>query len=73
MWKRSVMAWMCAITLAAQLPKYGVGRPATAEQIRSLGASVAPDGSGLPEGSGTVAAGREVFAALCANCRAIGL
>jgi cytochrome c len=57
-----------AATLAAQSPKYGVGRPPTAEQILSLGASIAPDGSGLPEGSGTVAAGREVYAARCSNC-----
>jgi S-disulfanyl-L-cysteine oxidoreductase SoxD len=57
-----------AAILAAQSAKYGVGQPPTAEQIRGLGASIAPDGGGLPEGSGTVAAGREVFAAKCANC-----
>ena len=68
MWKLSVMALASVATLAAQSPKYGVGRPPTAEQILNLGASVAPDGGGLPEGSGTVAAGREVFAARCASC-----
>jgi len=68
MWKLSVMALACAGAMVAQSPKYGVGQPATAEQIRNLGASVAPDGTGLPEGSGTVAAGREVFAARCAKC-----
>jgi mono/diheme cytochrome c family protein len=62
------MALLAAATMAAQAPKYGVGQPATEEQIRNLGASVAPDGSGLPEGSGTAAAGREVFMARCANC-----
>src|SRR5207344_2795780 len=63
--------WMtlaAAVTLLAQSPKYGVGRPATPEEIRGLGTAIAPDGSGLPEGSGTVAAGREVFAAKCARC-----
>ena len=55
-------------TLAAQSPKYGVGRPATPEEIRDLGSAIAPDGTGLPEGSGTVAAGREVFADRCARC-----
>ena len=54
--------------LAAQSPKFGVGRPATPEEIRALGAAIAPDGGGLPDGSGTVAAGREVFAAQCARC-----
>src|SRR2546426_7896980 len=62
MWKLSVMVWAGAATLAAQSPKYGVGQPPTAEQILNLGASIAPDGGGLPEGSGTVAAGRGGFA-----------
>jgi cytochrome c len=53
---------------AAQSPKYGVGRPPTADELRGLSAAIAPDGTGLPEGSGTPTAGREVFAALCARC-----
>ena len=57
-----------AVPLAAQSPTFGVGRPATPEEIRNLGAAIAPDGGGLPEGSGTVAAGREVFAAHCSRC-----
>ncbi|HTD44393.1 MAG TPA: hypothetical protein VK687_09445, partial [Bryobacteraceae bacterium] len=61
-------AWLGPGRLAAQSPKYGVGRPATPEQIRDLGVAIAPDGSGLPEGSGTVAAGREIFAARCSKC-----
>lgn len=71
MWKLSAVALVGAALLAAQPSKYGVGQPATAEQIRNLGASVAPDGSGLPEGSGTVAAGREVYAARCAGCHGV--
>jgi cytochrome c len=62
------LVWVGAVTLAAQSPASGVGRPATAEEIRNLGAAIAPDGGGLPDGSGTVAAGREVFAARCARC-----
>ena len=57
-----------AAALAAQSPKYGVGRPATEEQIRGLGTAIAPDGTGLPDGSGTAAAGREIFAARCSKC-----
>jgi S-disulfanyl-L-cysteine oxidoreductase SoxD len=68
MWKLNLLMWAGAATLAAQSPKYGVGQPPTAEQIRNLGASIAPDGSGLPDGSGTVAAGRDIFAARCAKC-----
>lgn len=59
-------------SLLAQSPTFGVGRPATPEEIRDLGAAIAPDGTGLPEGSGTVAAGREVFAAQCARCHGPG-
>ena len=66
MWKLSLI--VLAATLAAQSPKYGVGRPATPEQIHKLGSAIAPDGTGLPEGSGTVAAGRAVYAARCAKC-----
>ena len=64
----SVIVLLPAVALAAQQEKYSVGRPASVEQIRGLGAAIAPDGGGLPEGSGTVAAGREVFAARCAKC-----
>ena len=70
MWTRSVIVMLLAgaVPLAAQSPKYEVGRPATPEEIRALGAAIAPDGGGLPDGSGTVAAGREVFAAQCSRC-----
>jgi cytochrome c len=70
MWMRSVLVlWLVgAVPLAAQSPNYGVGRPATLEEIRALGSAIAPDGEGLPDGSGTVAAGREVFAAQCSRC-----
>src|SRR5215470_3078412 len=63
-----VLVLMMAVPLAAQSPSFGVGRPPTPEEIRNLGSAIAPDGGGLPEGSGTVAAGRDVFAAQCARC-----
>jgi len=70
MWRHSALLLVLAsaIPLAAQSPRFGVGRPPTPEEIRDLGAAIAPDGGGLPEGSGTVAAGREVFAAECSRC-----
>jgi mono/diheme cytochrome c family protein len=68
MWKLSVLIVTGSVMLWAQSPKYGVGRPATEDEIRGLGTAVAPDGTGLPPGSGTAAAGREVFAARCAKC-----
>jgi S-disulfanyl-L-cysteine oxidoreductase SoxD len=68
MWKLSVLTLAGALVLAAQSPKYGVGRPPTEDQIRGLGTAIAPDGTGLPEGSGTAAVGREIFAAKCSKC-----
>src|SRR5438874_13321102 len=68
MWKVSAIALMMAVTLSAQPPSYQVGRRPTPEEIRELGSAIAPDGTGLPDGSGTVAAGRELFAAQCARC-----
>ena len=64
----ALASWLCAATLSAQSATFGVGRPPTPEEIREIGAAIAPDGTGLPEGSGTVAAGREVFAERCAKC-----
>ena len=61
-------ATVFASTLSAQSPRYSVGRPPTSEEMRALGSAIAPDGTGLPEGSGTVATGRELFAAECARC-----
>jgi mono/diheme cytochrome c family protein len=57
-----------AVTVAAQTPAPDVGRPATPDEIRNLGAAIAPDGNGLPEGSGSVSAGRGVFALRCSKC-----
>lgn len=66
--KPSAMVLLAAAALAAQSAKYGVGRPPTEDEIRGSGLAIPPDGTGLPEGSGTAVAGREVFAALCSRC-----
>jgi len=73
MWKRSavvgvVLLLAASIPVASQSPTFGVGRPPTPEEFRDLATAIAPDGTGLPEGSGTVATGREVFATQCARC-----
>jgi len=60
------VALVCVISLWAQ--RHGVGRVPAGEEIRALGVSVAPDGAGLPEGSGTAVEGRAVFAERCAKC-----
>lgn len=48
--------------------RFGLGRPASEEEIRAWDIDVAPDGEGLPPGRGTVKQGAEVFAAKCASC-----
>ena len=44
------------------------GRPATAEEIKAWNIDVAPDGTGLPDGHGDVARGRQVFEDNCSAC-----
>jgi S-disulfanyl-L-cysteine oxidoreductase SoxD len=71
MWKVSGLLLpllLAAAALGAQSPTFGVGRPPTPEEIRALGSAIAPDGAGLPAGSGSVAEGRALFAARCARC-----
>jgi len=47
---------------------YGLGRPATPQEIRAWDVSVMPDGTGLPSGSGTAAQGATIFTQKCARC-----
>jgi mono/diheme cytochrome c family protein len=48
--------------------QYGIGRTATPAEIAGWNIDIGPDGSGLPQGSGTVSQGRDVFAQQCAAC-----
>ena len=56
------------IAAPALAEKYGLGRPATADEISAWDIDVAPDGTGLPVGSGDVLTGEEIFADYCAIC-----
>lgn len=47
---------------------FGLGREAHPEEIAAWDVDVLPDGRGLPEGSGDVWTGEEVFAEHCAAC-----
>ena len=57
-----------AATKPAAPARYGIGRAATADEIKSIDIDVMPDGHGLPVGIGTVAEGAKVYAAKCASC-----
>lgn len=64
----------CALALVAALASpvlangFGLGRTATPDEVAAWDIDVRPDGEGLPEGSGTVAVGEEIFAERCAAC-----
>ena len=45
-----------------------IGREATAEEVHAWDHDVRPDGLGLPEGSGSVLDGEEVYLEKCASC-----
>jgi hypothetical protein len=49
-------------------PRYGLGRAATAEDIKKIDIDVMPDGRGLPPGRGTAAEGATIYAAKCQSC-----
>lgn len=46
----------------------GIGRPALPEEIAAWDRDVSPNGTGLPEGSGDVATGEDLFSDNCASC-----
>src|SRR6185436_14906155 len=48
--------------------RYGFGRPASTAEIAGWDLDVRPDGTGLPEGHGSVAEGQAIYDAKCASC-----
>lgn len=48
--------------------RFGFGRPAAPEEVAGWNIDILTDGQNLPQGSGTAAHGRELFAAKCAMC-----
>lgn len=63
-----------AVTLALVLAgpaaagKFGLGTPASEEEVAGWDIDIRPDGQGLPVGRGTVAEGETIFAEQCAVC-----
>ncbi|RKF49514.1 c-type cytochrome [Paraburkholderia fungorum] len=66
----SVLASCSSIAPGEQSAGAGheIGTPLTAQDLAAWNIDVAPDGRGLPAGSGDVATGAHVFAAKCAAC-----
>jgi cytochrome c len=69
--KRSafVLAFLAGCAAAqAQTSSYGIGSPATPEEIRAWDISVGPDGKELPPGRGTAREGAALYNQKCAAC-----
>ncbi len=56
---------------AGERSLYGFGRPAADAEINAWNIDVAPDGTGLPPGQGTVQQGAVVYAKQCASCHGV--
>jgi len=58
-----------AIAVRAETaPRYGLGSPATPEQIAGWDIDARADGAGLPAGQGSVLQGEAIYAHSCAGC-----
>lgn len=57
-----------ALSRLSALPRFGFGRKATAEEIAKIDIDVMPDGTGLPDGRGTVERGRALYKNQCVQC-----
>ena len=68
-WRNEILAVASVVvSLASSVNAYDFGRLATSEEIKLWDIDVRPDGKGLPEGSGTVARGKSVYAENCEAC-----
>jgi mono/diheme cytochrome c family protein len=59
-------AWLAGPALAGDLPR--LGQPVTEADLAKWDLSIAPDGVGLPPGSGTPAQGAVIYAQKCEAC-----
>ena len=61
----------CGAVLAAaprQSPPLALGHPPSVERLKAIDIEITPDGNGLPSGSGTAAAGKDVYTRRCETC-----
>lgn len=64
----AALAFGAVLSGPAMAEKLGLGRAATDNEIAAWDKDIHPDGRGLPEGSGDVWTGEELFADYCAIC-----
>jgi cytochrome c len=64
-WVLCIAAWA---SLHAQTRPTGLGRPASADEMKQRDITTLPSGAGLPDGKGTAAQGEAVYRDKCAAC-----
>ncbi|SHK66220.1 cytochrome c [Marinobacter antarcticus] len=63
-----LLVTLAVVSHAEPAGHYGYGEPATEDQIAGWDIDIRPDGTGLPEGSGSVDDGMNVFETQCSSC-----
>jgi len=63
-----VAASAAASAARAQSPAFGLGHTPSPDHLRAIDIEVTPDGKGLAPGSGTAAAGKDVYTRRCETC-----
>ncbi len=59
---------LAAIADAGEIEPPRLGQQISEADVEAIGTTVFPDGSGLPQGSGTAELGREIYGEQCASC-----
>lgn len=72
-WRAQVACAALALSACAPVPTAtpDLGRVITNPEISAWDLTVAPDGSGLPTGTGTVALGQQVYEQKCVACHGV--
>ena len=65
---RFLVVGVLATSATAQTNFQGIGRPATAAEVKAWDIDVRPDFKGLPAGKGSVVQGEKIWEAQCAGC-----
>jgi len=60
--------WLCGFAVAGTGQAPDLGRPLTPEEIQKIDITIAPDGEGLPPGSGSVSTGEQIYVQKCQAC-----
>lgn len=68
MLKALAFGGLLGVAAWAQDRPYGIGNPATPDEVARLNLTVYPDGTGLPKGTGNADRGSAIYKEKCAAC-----